>query len=70
MYSHNLPLPNVLTLWTSFYTLIMRRSIALHDFISQTTLWNNVQQLRYIDSALETKKVASISYPADEKWLS
>ena len=34
MYSHKLSLPNVLTLWASFYALIMRRPLYLELFTS------------------------------------
>ena len=55
MYSHNLPLPNVLTLWSCFYVLIMRQPIELDMFVSQTALWNNIYQLHYLDRAFSTK---------------
>ena len=54
MYSHNLPLATVLSLWSCYYVLIMRTSFPEESFISQTALWNNVQRLHYIDGALTT----------------
>jgi hypothetical protein len=56
LYTHNLPLPSVLTLWASFHMLIMPRPLEQQYFISQTTPWNNVQRLHYIDSALANQK--------------
>ena len=56
LYTHNLPLSSVLTLWASFHMLIMRRPLEQQHFISQSTLWSNVQRLHYIDSALVNQK--------------
>ena len=53
-YSHNLPLPTVLSLWSCFYVLVMRRPLDVDQFIGQSALWNNVQRLHYIDQALAT----------------
>ena len=54
MYSHKLSLPNVLTLWASFYALVMRRPLDLDLFTSQSALWNNIQRLHYIDNIIAT----------------
>jgi hypothetical protein len=56
LYTHNLPLSSVLTLWGSFHVPIMRKSLDLQQFILQTTLWNNVHRLHYIVSALANKR--------------
>ncbi len=55
MYTHNHPLPNVLTLWASYHVLIMHTPLEQQHFISQTALLNNVQCLHYIASALANK---------------
>jgi hypothetical protein len=55
LYTHNLPLPSILNHWASFHVLIMRTPLEQQHFILQTTLWNNVQRLHYIDSVLITK---------------
>ena len=54
MHFHNLPLETVIMLWSSFYALIMRSLIHTRHFISSTILWNQIQQLHYIDGALNT----------------
>ena len=56
LYTHNLLLSSVLTLWASFHVLIMRKSLDLQQFILQTALWNNVHRLHYIASALANKR--------------
>jgi hypothetical protein len=58
MYSHKITVSNVLSLWASFYTLIMRQQLDMTSFISQTSLWNNVQRLHFIDQALATENFA------------
>jgi len=55
-YTHNLPLANVLTLWSSFHVLITRKALGLKDFICQSTLWNNVMRLHYIDNEVANKR--------------
>jgi hypothetical protein len=55
MYSHKITVSNILSLWASFYTLIMKQQLDMKSFISQTSLWNNVQHLHYIDQALATE---------------
>ena len=54
MYSHNLPLETVIMLWSCFHALILRAPIRNKDFVSSSALWNRVQQLHYIDGALNT----------------
>jgi hypothetical protein len=54
MHSHKITVSNVLSLWASFYTSIMQKPLAVERFISQMSLWNNVQRLHYIDQALAT----------------
>ena len=56
MFSHNLSLPSVLTLWSSFYSLIMHRPLHLKNLVAQTTLWNNLHRFDYIDNALVTEE--------------
>ena len=53
-FTHNLTLAKVLSLWPSFYALIMHRPMSNAYIISQTTLWNNIMRLNYIDNALAT----------------
>jgi hypothetical protein len=61
-YTHNLPLASVLTLWASFHVLILRKALEIKDFVSQTTLWNQVMRLHYIDKVLANKRFHQIIY--------
>jgi hypothetical protein len=62
MYTHKITVSNILSLWASFYTLIIKQQLDTKSFISQTSLWNNVQRLHYIDQALATNFFLSRSY--------
>lgn len=59
MYTHNLPLNTVISLWALFYTLIMGQALAMNQFISPTALWNNTQRMHHIDQALWTADFTS-----------
>ena len=60
LYTHNLPLPSILTLWASFHVLIMQEQLKQNHFILQTALCNNVQQLHYTKNALANNKLDPI----------
>lgn len=49
MYSFNLPLEAVISLWACFYALIMRRPIPVDYFSSKKAVWSNIFRLKFID---------------------
>jgi hypothetical protein len=66
MYSHYLALNSVISLWASFYALIMRSPLDLEKFVGPTALWNNFQQMYLIDQALATTEfIERITKPTE-----
>eukprot|EP00956_Cyclotella_meneghiniana_P031495 scaffold82841_cov63-Cyclotella_meneghiniana.AAC.7 len=56
MFDSGLPLVQVMNLWALFYYLIMHRPIPSDSIASQTSIWNHIHRLYYIDNILESRK--------------
>ena len=56
MFDSKLPLAQVMNLWALFYYLIMHHPIPGDSIASQTSIWNHIHRLYYIDNILELRK--------------
>ena len=56
IFDHGVPLVQVMNLWASYYYLIMHRPITQDKIANQTSIWNHIHRLHYIDAELEIRR--------------
>lgn len=54
-YTHKLPLGHLVTLWASYYVLVMGRPLEVDSMISQTTMYSNMYRLHLIDQVIKSE---------------
>ena len=55
LYTHKLPLSQLMTLWASYYVLIMGRPIETSYMALQGAIYSNVYRLHHIDQVIESE---------------